>query len=96
MVVNWFSYYRVNYFTMSFTLNYNTEYDDKLEKYIQLDYLRPQKIDSILVLEVENATKGLNIGDKLEISESKKIKKSSEGSSNAKVISNLEIHELVY
>lgn len=85
-----------NYFTMSFTLNYNTEYDDKLEKYIQLDYLRPQKIDSILVLEVENATKGLNIGDKLEISESKKIKKSSEGSSNAKVISNLEIHELVY
>ena len=32
-----------NYFTMSFTLNYNTEYDDKLEKYIQLDYLRPQK-----------------------------------------------------
>ncbi|HCY8998009.1 TPA: hypothetical protein O2E30_000833 [Enterococcus faecalis] len=85
-----------NYFTMSFTLNYNTEYDDKLEKYIQLDYLRPQKIDSILVLEVENATKGLNIGDKLEISESKKNKKSSEGSSNAKVISNLEIHELVY
>ena len=48
------------------------------------------------MLEVENATKGLNIGDKLEISESKKIKKSSEGSSNAKVISNLEIHELVY
>ena len=48
------------------------------------------------MLEVENATKGLNIGDKLEISESKKLKNLLKEVQMQKVISNLEIHELVY
>ncbi|ALS35615.1 hypothetical protein ABID30_001180 [Enterococcus rotai] len=84
------------FFTVRFTLTDEAEYDGDLNKYILKHSLNPNNIDSLLELEIENAVGNFNIGDKLDQLGSKKIKKSREGSPKAKIIYNLEIHELEY
>ena len=69
-----------DYFMMYFRLTDKTEYDDELKKYVVLDSLR-------------NATYDLNQAEKKVF---ERFRKSDKGSPNAKVIYNLEIHELTY
>ncbi|HIH2479592.1 TPA: hypothetical protein ACYK2X_001773 [Enterococcus faecalis] len=81
------------YFMTYFLLTDEAEYDDKSEKYFVLDSLNPKNTDVSVRVGLKNATNGLSEVEKKVF---EKLKKSTQGSPNAKVISNLEIHELVY
>ena len=93
-----------NYFTMTYTLNYNTEYDDDTKMYIETSYLNVSNIDELLEIEISNhlysnsgesTLKKLKLNQK-EKSEIEEIKKSNIGNPNTKIIYNLKIHELKY
>ncbi|WP_413524508.1 hypothetical protein [Carnobacterium divergens] len=84
---------RKQYCQVGFTLSDETNYDNNLKKYVLLNSLNPENIDSLLEMEIRNTTRHLNAEDKLHF---KKIEKSSKGSPNAKIVYNLDIHELKY
>lgn len=92
------------YFPMNFTLNYNTEYDNSLMKYVKLDYLNPENIDELLQIEIGNtiyANSGNNDIKKIKVTEDEKrmfekIKKGILSSKKTKVVYNLQLHELKY
>ena len=81
------------YFTLRFTLNDETEYDDNLKKYVKLDSLNPENTEFSIRSDFENATYDLSSHEK-KIFE--KFGVAAEGSKNAKVVYNLKIHELKY
>ncbi|MCJ1993866.1 hypothetical protein GYN24_04650 [Lactococcus piscium] len=85
-----------SYFTVCFQLTDETEYDDDAKQYVRLDSLNPEWVDSLFETELRNAINGGNIGDKMDKLAAKTLRKSTNGSPNAKVIYNLEIHELRY
>lgn len=82
-----------NYFTMTFRLNGETEYNSSLKKYVKLDSLNAENTDSFIKMEIENSTRKLEKKDKIPF---EKVKKNTVGSPNAKIIYNLVIYELKY
>ena len=85
-----------NYFTMTYKLSDETDYDDESQKYVRLDSLNAEWIDDLFETELGNAVKGGNIGDKISKSEAEKLNKVETGSPDAKTIYDLKIHELKY
>ena len=81
------------FFTMDFTLSEKTEYDEDLKKYVLKKSLNPNSIDSLVDMEIENATRKMNIKDKVIF---KNIKKINSGDPNTQIIYNVDIHELIY
>ena len=82
------------YFTMNFLLTDETDYDSDLRKYVKLDSLKSENVDSTISMEIRNAKKEFN--NEAEIIVFGGIKKSNIGSMNSKVNYNLELHELKY
>lgn len=82
-----------NYFTMTFRLNGETEYNSSLKKYVKLDSLNAENTDSFIKMEIENSTRKLEKKDEIPF---EKVKKNTVGSPNAKIIYNLVIYELKY
>ena len=82
-----------DYFMMYFRLTDKTEYDDELKKYVVLDSLNDKNTDVSVRVGLRNATYDLNQAEKKVF---ERFRKSDKGSPNAKVIYNLEIHELTY
>lgn len=85
-----------NNLTMIYRLNDETEYNDDAKKYVRLESLNSKWIDDLLQTELENTVGGGKKGDKMTQLEAERLKKSDTGSSNAKLIYNLKIHELIY
>ena len=82
-----------NYFTLTFRLSSETEYNNDLKKYVKLDSLNPSNTDVEIRVGKDNAIKHSN-PEARQFFEN--VEKSSSGSSGAKVIYNLDIHELKY
>ncbi|HAP2863816.1 TPA: hypothetical protein ITS68_000713 [Enterococcus faecalis] len=81
------------YFMPYFRLADEADYDYELEKYVVLDSLNSKNIDIVIEAELKNTI------NKLSQNENKifdKFKKATKGSPNAKVVYNIEIHELIY
>ncbi|MEY8539068.1 hypothetical protein AALM99_11660 [Lactococcus muris] len=81
------------YFSMYFSLSEEVEYDDNLHKYVKLRYLNPQNADSAIQSGLRNEIHKLSPSEKEYF---KDFKKSPSGSKKAKVVYNLDIHELTY
>lgn len=82
------------YFTINFLLTDETDYDNDLDKYVKLESLNPENIDSNVSMEIRNSKKDFKKeADKIEFD---RLKKSSIGSPDAKIKDNLELHELKY
>ena len=82
-----------DYFMMYFRLTDKTEYDDELKKYVVLDSLNDKNTDVAVRVGLRNATYDLNQAEKKVF---ERFRKSDKGRPNAKVVYNLEIHELIY
>ena len=78
---------------MYFRLTDKTEYDDELKKYVVLDSLNDKNTDVAVRVGLRNATYDLNQAEKKVF---ERFRKSDKGRPNAKVVYNLEIHELIY
>ena len=81
------------YFTVRFTLADETYYNNNLEKYEKSNSLTDANTDFSIQSDFEDATCNLNQTEKEKFDQ---FKKSPKGSSSAKVIYNLDIHELKY
>ncbi|EGO7879186.1 hypothetical protein FGV18_002337 [Enterococcus faecalis] len=81
------------YFMPDFRLSEKGVYNDELKKYVLSDTLNPQNTDVTISVELKNATYKLSNDEKKSF---EKFRKSTKGSPNAKVVYNLEIHELTY
>ena len=80
-----------NYFTVRFTLTDETDYDNVLKRYVESNSLNPENTDFSIKSDLENTIYSLSQVEKEEFN---KLKKSSKGSQDAKVVYNLSIHEL--
>lgn len=85
-----------NYFTMTFQLSDEAEYNTNLKKYVLVESLNSKWIDRIFNTELNNTVKGGKKGDRMDKLSAEKLKKSSQGSSSAKITYSLKIHELNY
>ncbi|OSH33545.1 hypothetical protein [Enterococcus faecalis] len=81
------------YFMSDFRLSEKGEYKDELKKYVLSKTLNPENTDGTIEVGLENAVYGLSQEEKKLF---EKFKKSDKGSPNAKVVYNIEIHELIY
>ena len=81
------------YFTTDFLLTDETDYDYELEKYVALDSLNSPNTDVSIEVGLYNEIYDLSQDEKEAF---EKFRKSDKGSPNAKVVYNLEIHELIY
>lgn len=82
------------YFIINFLLTEETDYDSDLKKYVKLDSLNSQNTDVVINGELTDAIRRAELKtDKLKF---EKMKKSKNGSPTAKVVYNLELHELKY
>ncbi|BAV36994.1 hypothetical protein [Enterococcus faecalis] len=96
--------YEDNYFTITFLLNDETEYNEQERKYVKLDYLNPENLDISIGVGKENGIYGYSDDpqkDVLKVTERQKkeiekVIKNSDGSLEAKIIYNLNIYELKY
>ena len=82
-----------SYIKLHFLLTDETEYNEELKKYVVLDSLNDKNTDVAVRVGLRNATYDLNQAEKKVF---ERFRKSDKGSPNAKVIYNLEIHELTY
>ncbi|SBO16851.1 Conserved exported hypothetical protein [Carnobacterium divergens] len=80
-----------NYFTVRFTLTDETDYNNVLKRYVESNSLNPENTDFSIKSDLENTIYSLSQVEKEEFN---KLKKSSKGSQDAKVVYNLSIHEL--
>ncbi|GAB2022144.1 hypothetical protein RyT2_12180 [Pseudolactococcus yaeyamensis] len=83
------------YFRMDFNLNEEMRYDDELEKYVFEDWFL-KNMDSDMDVIVNVGMYNASDTENHDIKEYGGIKKSKEGSPNAKIIYNLEVHEEKY
>ncbi len=82
------------FFTMRFTLTEETDYDSDLKKYVKLDSLNSENVDSTISMEIRNAKKDFrNESENLKFD---RVKSSNSGSPVAKIKYDLELHELKY
>jgi hypothetical protein len=92
------------FLTMTFRLNDETEYNDELQKYVKKNILNSENTSSMLKMELDNTIYVRDEVNKiigLEVSEDQKkefekITKNTNGSKKAKIVYNLEVHELRY
>lgn len=85
-----------NFFTITFQLTDETEYDADSKTYVRLDTLSPEWIDSLFETELNNAINGGNIGDKMDKLAAETLQKCTADSPNVKIMYNLKVHELRY
>ncbi|OJG96575.1 hypothetical protein RV18_GL002081 [Enterococcus termitis] len=93
-----------NYFTMTFQLSDEAEYNDDSQKYVLVDSLNSEWIDELFEVEKGNhlySNSGNKELKKLKVSneeqlEFERMKKSNNGSSDAEIHYDLKIHELNY
>lgn len=85
-----------NFFTITFQLTDETEYDADSKTYVRLDTLTPEWIDSLFETELNNAINGGNIGDKMDKLAAETLQKCTADSPNVKIMYNLKVHELRY
>ena len=93
-----------NYFTMTYKLTDETDYDDESQKYVQRKELNPENTNISMSIGKKNGIYSysedideelLKVSEK-EKEEIEKVVQDSSGSPNAETIYNLKIHELKY